>query len=696
MEKENDITKEPVRCVKGVGPKIAALFRQKGLNTIEDLCYFLPNRYVDKRVIKKIREVTEGENALIVAKVVTSRPVYFPRARRRAFEATVQDETGSLTLRWFHVVLPYLKGLCTKDNILLLSGKVTRFGRNMQMVHPEAVLLENVAELEELQGIIPVYPEINGLKQGTLRIIIKQAFINYGKCLRSIIPTVLENSLTIKRFKEALVKLHCPDETIINFETRQDYINRLIFEEYLLFQTSLLMKKRYVKQGKGIFFVNNGAYRKKFETGLSFELTNAQRKVIREIEEDMGSWSPMNRLLQGDVGSGKTVCAIASSCIAIDNGYQVAFMAPTEILAEQQYLTIHKFFDNMGLAVSYLRGNMGKERSSIIDSIKTGIIKVVVGTHALLQDDVEFNKLGLVIIDEQHRFGVMQRKIIKQKGPCPDTLVMTATPIPRTLSMVIYGDLDVSVINEMPAGRQKIWTKVFFDGENQTAFKLVEEELKSGGQAFIVYPLVEESQKVDLLNAKNMAMLLQKTVFCDRKVGLLHGRMKSDEKEKVMVLFQKRLIDVLVCTTVIEVGIDIPNATIIVIEHSERFGLSQLHQLRGRVGRGLKQSKCILVASEKLTAIAKQRLRVMEKTTDGFQIAEEDMRLRGPGEMFGLKQSGIPDFRLGNLVRDGDIMTNAKKTAEQILSKLSSKELNQIKERAEQKWGDSVNLSEIA
>jgi len=696
MEKENDITKEPVRCVKGVGPKIAAMFSQKGLNTIEDLCYFLPNRYVDKRVIKKIREVTEGENALIVAKVVASRPVYFPRARRRAFEATVRDETGSLTLRWFHVVLPYLKGLCMKDNILLLSGKVTRFGRNLQMVHPEAVLLENEAELEELQGIIPVYPEINGLKQGTLRIIIKQAFIDYGKCLRSIIPSVLENSLTIQRFKEALVKLHCPDETIINYETRQDCINRLIFEEYLLFQISLQMKKRYVKQGKGIIFVNNGSYRKKFETGLSFVLTSAQRRVIREIEEDMGSRSPMNRLLQGDVGSGKTICAIAASCISIDNGYQVAFMAPTEILAEQQYLSIHKFFDNMGLTVSYLRGNMGKERSSIIDSIKTGITRVVVGTHALLQDDVEFNRLGLVIIDEQHRFGVMQRKIIKQKGPYPDTLVMTATPIPRTLSMVIYGDLDVSVINEMPAGRQKIWTKVFFDGKNHTALKLVEEELKNGGQAFIVYPLVEESQKIDLLNAKNMAMLLQKTVFCDRKVGLLHGRMKSDEKEKVMALFKKRLIDVLVCTTVIEVGIDIPNATIIVVEHSERFGLSQLHQLRGRVGRGLKQSKCILVASEKLTVIAKQRLRVMEKTTDGFQIAEEDMRLRGPGEMFGLKQSGIPDFRLGNLVRDGDIMTNAKKTAEQILSKLSSKELNQIKERAEQKWRDSVNLSEIA
>jgi ATP-dependent DNA helicase RecG len=696
MEKENDITKKPVRHVKGVGSKIATLFSQKGLNTIEDLCYFLPNRYVDKRVIKKVREILEGENALVVAKVITSRPVYFPRARKRAFEATVQDDTGSLTLRWFHVVLPYLRALCMKDNILLLSGKVTRYGKNLQIVHPEVVLLEDEAEIEEQQGIIAVYPEINGLKQGTLRNIIKQTFIEYSECLRSIIPPVLENSLGIQHLNEAFIKLHFPDETIISNEMPQKYIDRLIFEEYLLFQISLQMKKRSVKKEKGIIFVNNGVYRKKFETGLLFELTNAQRKVIGEIEIDMGSKSPMNRLLQGDVGSGKTICAIAASCIAIDNKYQVAFMAPTEILAEQQYLAIHKFFNNMGLTVAYLRGNMGKERSDVINSIKTGRIEVVVGTHALLQEDVEFNKLGLVIIDEQQRFGVMQRKILKQKGPFPDMLVMTATPIPRTLSMVVYGDLDVSVIDEMPEGRQKILTKVFFDGDNNTAFKLVEEELKKGGQAFIVYPLVEESQKIDMLNATNMAKLLQKTVFFNRKVGLLHGRMKSDEKEKVMSLFQKKLIDVLVCTTVIEVGIDIPNATVIVIEHSERFGLSQLHQLRGRVGRGLKQSRCIMVASEKLTAIGRQRLKVMEKTTDGFQIAEEDMRLRGPGEMFGLKQSGIPAFRLGNLVRNGDIMSSAKQTAEQILPKLSSKELNQIKERATQKWGDSVNLSEIA
>ena len=696
MEKKNDITGKPVRYVKGVGPKIAALLNQKGLNTIEDLFYFLPNRYEDKRNIKNIDEIVEGEAVLVVAKVVSSRPVFYPRARRRAFEANVQDHTGSLTLRWFHVVLPYLRELFVKDNILLLSGRVTRFGKNLQIVHPEAVLLEDEDELEGLQKIIPVYPEIVGMKQGTIRRIIKQALNEYGKHLGSILPPALESSLGITLLREALSKIHCPDEDVIDKEMHQVYVKRLIFEEYLLFQISLQMKKRSVKKAEGIRFICNGKHRDKFERGLPFELTNAQRKVIGEIEEDMGNKTPMNRLLQGDVGSGKTICAIAASCIAIDNGYQVAFMAPTEILAEQHYLTVHKFFEDMGIPVAYLRGNMGKERLQTIERIKAGHTQVVVGTHALLQGDIEFNNLGLVVIDEQHRFGVMQRKIMKQKGSLPDSLVMTATPIPRTLSMVVYGDLDVSVIDEMPAGRQKIWTKAFPDQEKNAVYKLVEDELKTGGQAFIVYPLVDESEKIELLNATNMAVLLQKTIFPDRKVGLLHGRMKADEKEKVMSLFKRKMIDVLVCTTVIEVGIDIPNATIIVIEHSERFGLSQLHQLRGRVGRGAKPSKCALITSEKKTAIAKQRIKVMEKTVDGFQIAEEDMRLRGPGEIFGLKQSGIPEFRLGNLVRDGDIMSRAKKTAEEILPKLSKDELDQIKGLVIRKWGDSLHLSDIA
>jgi ATP-dependent DNA helicase RecG len=696
MEKENDITATPVRHVKGVGPKIEALLSQKGIHTIEDLFYFLPGRYADKRTVRTICELNEGDMGFIVGKVTASRPVYYPRARRRAFEAIVQDDTGTLTLRWFHVVLPYLKELCMKGNILMLSGRVTRFGKNLQIVHPDVVVLESEDELEGLQGIIPVYSEINGIKQGVLRKTVRQALDDFGKNLRSIAPSDLEDSFGIPHFEEAMKRLHYPDETLLDEAKRESYVKRLIFEEYLLFQVSLQIKKKSVKEEQGIRFITKGPLYQEFERELPFQLTDAQLRVIREIENDMGRASPMNRLLQGDVGSGKTICAVAASCIAIDSKHQVAFMAPTEILAEQHYLNIHKFFDVLGIPVAYLRGNMGRERSRVLEGIRSGRAGIIVGTHALLQGDIEFQRLGLVVIDEQHRFGVLQRKILKQKGVRPDTLVMTATPIPRTLSMVIYGDLDVSVIDEIPAGRQKVWTKVLHNGEKNSAYRLIEEELRRGGQAYIVYPLVEESEKSDLLNATDMAKQIEKSIFPDRRIGLLHGKMKASDKEKVMAQFKKKMIDVLVCTTVIEVGIDIPDASIIFIEHSERFGLSQLHQLRGRVGRGIRPSQCILAASDKLTVPAKKRLKVLEKTIDGFKIAEEDLQLRGPGEIFGFKQSGIPEFRLGNLARDGDVMSKARELARELVSQLSIKELISIEERVSKKWGDSVHLSEIA
>lgn len=734
MGKKNDYLGLPVHSLKGVGPKISILMERKGIKTIEDLFYFLPTRYEDRRHLRKISEIKEGEKALIVAKVVASKSLFFRHFRKKAYEAIVDDGTGSISVKWFQWVSQYLKNVCRKGNILLLSGMVGKFGNRLQMVHPDITILEDENEIEAYKAIVPVYSETEGLKQGTLRNLMKRAFEDYGGHIKSIVPAEIEKLYGLVPLYEAFLKLQFPDDDVLSQASSLElltslhhrYLERLIFEEYFLFQLALLMKRGEVKKEQGINFQAKGAYYRRFEKGLPFELTPAQKGVLKEIEGDMVRNEPMNRLLQGDVGCGKTICAILAACIAIDSGYQVAFMAPTEILAEQHYLTIHRVFEGMGIPLTFLRGNMGKERREVLEGIKKGKIRVAIGTHALIQEDVEFEKLGLVVIDEQHRFGVIQRKLLKEKGSgvggqepglttkdvgrkksaignrksaintIPDTLVMTATPIPRTLSMVVYGDLDVSIIDEMPEGRQKIWTKMFLDKNKNTVYGMIEEELKKERQVFIVYPLVEESEKVELLNAKEMAAYFQKSVFPSYRVGLLHGRMKAEEKEATMLRFKNRGIDILVCTTVIEVGIDVPNATMIVIEHAERFGLSQLHQLRGRVGRGLHPSKCILITSEKKTALATKRLKVMEETTDGFVIAEEDMKLRGPGDMLGVRQSGIPKFRVGDLVKNGDIMTRARRIAEEAVVKLTAGDLQEVKDIIKEKWQDSIHLYDVA
>jgi ATP-dependent DNA helicase RecG len=630
----------------------------------------------------------------------------------------------------------------------MLSGEVTKFGERLQMVHPEVHILGDENEAEDRKTIAPIYSEIDGLKQGTLRILMRKAFEDYGGYIESIIPQNDEEAYSLTPLFEAFLKIHFPDEDLFknrgtDGSGRQAYLNRLIFEEYFLFQLALLIKKEEIKRDRGISFMPDGAYYKKFKENLPFNLTYAQERVIKEIENDMGQNVPMNRLLQGDVGSGKTVCAVMASLIAVDNGYQVAFMAPTEILAEQHYLTIHKYFDAMGISLVFLRGNMGGNRKHILEGIKNGKTRVIIGTHAIIQEDVFFKKLGLVIIDEQHRFGVIQRKLLREKGTgcdglhlsssvivdkkaaagvigcavptkasedlqfnfqlstfkndyIPDTLVMTATPIPRTLSMVIYGDLDVSVIDEMPKDRQQIRTKVLQDKDKAAVYKMLENELKKGRQAYVVCPLVEESDKIDLLNAKEMAAYLQASVFPSYRVGLLHGRMKPEGKEEVMARFKGREIDVLVCTTVIEVGIDVSNATVIVIENAERFGLSQLHQLRGRVGRGKYPSKCVLITSAKRTALASKRLRVMEETTDGFKISEEDMKLRGPGDMLGVRQAGLPDFRVGDIIRDVSIMIHARKVAGEIIHKMTDDYIGMVQKTASKRWKDIVRLSDVA
>ena len=483
--------------------------------------------------------------------------------------------------------------------------------------------------------------------------------------------------------------IHFPEEDWYKEGPRHRHMERLILEEYMLFQSVLWMNRTERKKEKGIPFRPQGAFYKKFTDSLPFALTDAQKRVIHEIESDMASAEPMNRLVQGDVGSGKTICAVIASCAAIDNGYQVAFMAPTEILAEQHYLSIHRFFEALDIPIAFLRGNMGKDRKAVLDGIRNGNIAVVVGTHAIIQKDVVFHNLGLVVIDEQHRFGVLQRRWLIEKGLTPDVLMMTATPIPRTLSMVVYGDLDVSVIDEMPKGRQGIKTKVFLEDDKAKVYEMIEGEIKAGHQVFIVYPLVEESDKIELLNATKMASYFQNSIFSQYRIGLLHGSMKAEEKEKTMTRFKDRMIDVLVCTTVIEVGIDVPNATMIVIEHAERFGLSQLHQLRGRVGRGAHASKCVLVTSSRRTELATKRLRIMEKTTDGFKIAEEDMLIRGVGDMLGTRQSGIPRFRVGDIIRDMDLMLRARNICGESLPKLKAIELKKIERTIQDRWGDT-------
>lgn len=696
MEKENDVLCIALDNLRGVGPKTAFAMKEKGLNTLEDLLYLVPTRYEDKRTIRAIGEIREGETAVVVARVINARPRFYRRSRRRSFEATVTDDTGSLTLKWFHSAIPYLKRVCTKGALLHLSGTVTRFEKSLQMVHPEIVPLKDRDNVGKLQDIIPIYPDLDGIKQGFLRAIIRQAIEAWGDRLVSILPTSMEHALGLSSLREVLWKIHVPDETMLDGDTRRIVLQRLILEEFLLFQMSLLSKREEMKTSKGIAFVTRGKLRRTFESSLSFRLTEAQMRVIGEIERNMGVPEPMNRLLQGDVGSGKTIVAVAASCIALDSGYQVVFMAPTEILAEQHYLTVHRLFEQLGVSVAYLRGQMGKERKAVINAIRSGQAKVIVGTHALLQDDVTFFRLGLIIVDEQHRFGVLQRSMLRHKGAQPDVIVMTATPIPRTLSMVIYGDLDVSVIDQMPAGRQSTVTKVVEGDKRHQAYELVLEELKKGGQAFIVYPLVEVSEKSEMLNATHMAEVLRREIFRNWRVDLLHGRMKAEEKETVMARFQQGQIDVLVCTTVIEVGIDVPNVSIIVIEHAERFGLSQLHQLRGRVGRGSRSAQCVLVVSGALTEIGRERIEVMERTSDGFEIAENDMRLRGPGEMFGTRQSGIPEFKLGNLLRDGEIMNEARKLSRQAFVLLSGKEKNLVRKRAIRRWGESIHLSDTA
>jgi len=661
-----DLLSRSIQFIQGVGPRIASLLARKNLSTIEELLYFLPRRYEDRRTISRIAETAPGIRQTIVGRVIRADSRFY--GRRRVFEAMVDDGSGILKAKWFKGREAFLRGAFKPEARVILTGEVTGFPFEKEIIHPDfEILNDQEDQLLHFKRIVPIYSETEGLPQKTIRRILWKVVRDFAHLVQSPIPGEICRKRNLLEIGEAIRQVHFPgnDQPLDLYqEMRSEAHRRLIYDEFFFFQLGMALRKQGGVLEQGISFLTDGEMVRKFYRLLPFALTAAQRRVITEIELDMASPSSMNRLLQGDVGSGKTVVSMAALITACENGHQAAIMAPTEILAEQHYRNFRVWAENLGLRTALLTGGLKTaERGELQGRIQNGEIDLVVGTHALIQEGVLFRDLGLIVIDEQHRFGVVQRATLRQKGQIPDVLVMTATPIPRTLAMTLYGDLDISVIDEMPPGKIPVRTKVFSESQRTRVYEIIRREAKKGNQIFIVYPLVEASENLDLKDATRMAEHLRKEIFPECRVGLVHGRMKGKEKEQVMNDFGNKMIDILVSTTVIEVGIDIPEASLMVIEHAERFGLSQLHQLRGRVGRSDIPSFCILLTQKTGSEDARKRLRIMEQTSDGFRIAEEDLAIRGPVEFMGTRQSGLPDFRIASVVRDGRILGEARADA---------------------------------
>jgi len=697
------ILSQSIEVIKGIGPKLAKRFQKKGIHTIEDLLYFLPRTYEDRRKITPMGELEEGKVQVVFGEILKSGINTY--TRRRTYEVLLTDGTGFLTLKWFNFNERVMRSLYPKGKRIYAIGEVNRFMKTLEMVHPETIGEEEEEKLErELGGIIPVYSSVEGLPDKTLRKIMKGVIEEYVEYLDNLIPPPILRKAKLYPAKEALKRLHFPSEKE-DLESllseKNPYFRSLSFEEFFFLELALALKKGRLTEERGIAFNVNSTLVEEFLKRLPFELTSAQKRVLEEIKRDMARPVPMNRLIQGDVGCGKTVVAFIAALIAIDNGYQVALMSPTEILAEQHYRNFRNYAQLMNIPVALLTGGVSPSRKKeIYHGLATGYFKFVIGTHALFQERVEFKKLGLVIIDEQHRFGVLQRAALRDKaeGIVPDTLVMTATPIPRTLALTVYGDLDVSVIDEMPKGRKPVITKLFLEYNKAKAYEMVKEELRKGNQAYVILPLIEESENLNLKAVLTYGKELQEKVFPEFKVGILHGKMSSSEKDKIMQAFKRGEINVLVSTTVVEVGVDVPNATVMVIEHAERFGLSQLHQLRGRVGRSEKQSYCFLIAYNiSFQSEAFKRLQILTQTTDGFKIAEEDLKLRGPGDIFGIEQSGYIDFKRADPVRDFDLLLLARDSAfELVKSDPELKNYPALKEELLRRWEERLKLSEVA
>ena len=655
--------------IKGVGPARSQMLESKGLSTIEDLLAHAPFRYEDRRNVKTIGQLAVGEMATVMAEVKSSKSTKFRKSKVGMFEATFGDSSAiTLIGKWFHGA--YLEDVLKPGLRVALFGKVEFDSYNgaISMMHPEFEILPADEEDSGLHTgrIVPVYEAAGKVTTRVLRMIIHRILETLPQ-LEDPIPAEIQERLKLPDRWTSLREIHFPsggtDVRLLNaFRSPAQF--RAIFEEFFWLECGLALKKNKARMQPGIGFQLTDRVREQIKTMLPFRPTGAQKRVLGEIAGDMSKPHPMYRLLQGDVGSGKTLVAAETAIIAIENGYQVAVLAPTEILATQHYLYFKRLFQKLNYTVGLLTGSLtAKEKAGWKKLLHAGLIPLVVGTHALLEDDVQFQKLGLAIVDEQHRFGVEQRmRLVGKAALTPDVLVMTATPIPRTLALTIYGDLDVSVIDELPPGRKPIQTKHVTEDRVESAYSFMKQQIDLGRQAYVVYPVIEESETQAMKAAEKMHEHLSTVVFPEVEVALLHGKMAPDDKERAMEAFKKGESKILVSTTVIEVGVDVPNATVMVIEQAERFGLAQLHQLRGRVGRGGEQSYCILVTG-KLSDTGRERIRTLVESNDGFYIAEMDLQLRGPGEFFGTKQSGLPALRIGNIIRDKEILEVARSEA---------------------------------
>jgi len=683
----------PLQYVKGVGPQRAKLLGRLGLDTVEDALFHLPARHEDRSQLIPFRSITPGEARTATGIVAGVSPP--PRGRPRVpLQVLLRDPTGFLKAVWFNQ--PYLERVFKRGQRLIVHGKVAPYGSGpLQMQVKDYEIVEECPDDTLHAGrLVPVYSLTRGLTQRPMRSLIKRLVDDHADLVDEPLPEALRTRRRLQPLSSALKAGHFPESDAERAAARR----RLVFDDFFLFQLGLAIRRQREGRQRGLSMNPPGSLWRQLLGSLPYALTPAQERVWREIRADMAQAYPMNRLLQGDVGSGKTIVATLAILTAIEAGYQAAFMAPTEILAEQHLLTLRRLLEPLQVRVALLTNAIrSKARESLLAATGGGTIGCVVGTHALVQEGVRFKRLGLCVVDEQHRFGVAQRATLRGKGERPDVLVMTATPIPRSLALTLYGDLDVSVLDELPPGRKPVVTVARPEAKRRRIYEFLGAEIATGRQAYVVCPLVEESEASDLRAATEMAARLQRDVFPQLRVGLLHGRMSFPDKERVMREFTAGSLHILVSTTVIEVGIDVPNASVMLVEHAERFGLSQLHQLRGRVGRGPWKSYCILLGAA-ASGEAKRRIAAMTRTNDGFEIAEVDLSVRGPGDFFGTRQSGLPEFRVADLVRDGAVLEEARQDALALIArdpKLLQPEHRVLRAALLARWRGKLDLASV-